>query len=161
MPLNLDPIELRPATPDDTAFLFSVYRSSRLDDLASLNWTSEQIENFLAKQYAAQERFFKTDYPHAEELVVLRAGESVGQLLIERGEREIQMVDLALLPEHRNAGIGTYLIGRLLADAEKSSSVFRVQVMRSNPAVALFERLGLVRTGETGSHYQLEWRRAT
>lgn len=161
MPLNLDPIELRPATPDDTAFLFSVYRSSRLDDLANLNWTSEQIEDFLAKQYEAQERFFKTDYPHAEELVVLRAGETVGQMLIERGEREIQMVDLALLPDHRNAGIGTYLIGRLLADAEKSGSVFRVQVMRSNPAVALFERLGLVRTGETGSHYQLEWRRAT
>jgi len=161
MPLNLDPIELRPATPDDTAFLFSVYRSSRLDDLANLNWTSEQIEDFLAKQYEAQERFFKTDYPHAEELVVLRAGERVGQMLIERGEREIQMVDLALLPDHRNAGIGTYLIGRLLADAEKSGSVFRVQVMRSNPAVALFERLGLVRTGETGSHYQLEWRRAT
>ena len=160
MPLNLDPIELRPATPDDSAFLFSVYRSSRLDDLTNLNWSSEQIEDFLAKQYAAQERFFKTDYPNAEELVVLRAGNRVGQMMLERGEREIRVVDLALLAEHRNAGIGTYLIGKLLADAEKSGSAFRVQVMRSNPAVGLFERLGLVKTGETGSHYQLEWRRS-
>jgi len=158
MPLNLDPIELRPATPDDGAFLFSVYRSSRLDDLTNLNWTSEQIEDFLAKQYAAQERFFKTDYPHAEELVVLRAGDRVGQMMIERGEREIRMVDLALLPEHRNAGIGTHLVNELLAEAKESGRAFRVQVMRSNPAVALFERLGLVRTSETGSHYQLEWR---
>jgi ribosomal protein S18 acetylase RimI-like enzyme len=161
MALNLDPIGLRPATPEDSAFLFSVYRSSRLDDLTTLNWTGEQIEDFLAKQYEAQERFCKNDYPHAEELIVLRAGDPVGQMMIERGEREIRMVDLALLPEHRNAGIGTYLIGRLLADAEKSGSSFRVQVMRSNAAVGLFERLGLVRTGETGSHYQLEWRRAT
>jgi ribosomal protein S18 acetylase RimI-like enzyme len=158
MPLNVDPIELRPATPDDSAFLFSVYRSSRLDDLTNLDWTGEQIEDFLAKQYEAQERFLKTDYPHAEELIVLRAGDRVGQMLIERGERELRMVDLALLPEHRNAGIGSHLIGRLLAEAEKSGSGFRVQVMRTNPAVGLFERLGLVRTGETGSHYQLEWR---
>lgn len=161
MPLNLDPIELRPATPDDSAFLFSVYRSSRLDDLTNLNWTSEQIENFLAKQYEAQERFFKTDYPHAEELVVLRAGAPVGQMMIERGEREIRMVDLALLPEHRNAGIGSHLIGGLMAEAEKAGTVFRAQVMRSNAAVGLFERLGFLRTGETGSHYQLEWRRGT
>jgi ribosomal protein S18 acetylase RimI-like enzyme len=161
MSLNPDPIELRPATPDDSAFLFSVYRSSRLEDLVALNWTSEQIEGFLAKQYEAQERFFKTDYPHAEELVVLRAGDRLGQMMIERGEREIRMVDLALLPEHRNVGIGTHLINGLLAEAEKAGSVFRVQVMRSNPAVNLFERMGLVRTGETGSHYQLEWRRAT
>lgn len=158
MSLTPDSITLRPVMPEDEVFLFEVYCSDRLDELVSLNWPADQRQDFLAKQYAAQQRFFKTDYPQANELVILRAGDRVGRIVVDRGEREIRMVDLALLPEHRNAGIGTHLVNELLAEAKRLGRAFRLQVMRSSPAVELFERLGLLKTGETGSHYQMEWR---
>jgi ribosomal protein S18 acetylase RimI-like enzyme len=151
-------IALRPALPDDEDFLFEVFTSSRIDDLTSLNWPAEQSRDFLVQQYAAQRRFFQMDYPRAESLIVLYEGNRVGTMVVERGDQEIRIVDIALLPPHRNAGIATYLIRELLAEATRSGKVLRAQVIRSSPAVRLLERLGLVKTGETGSHFQLEAR---
>jgi len=153
-------IALRPPLPDDEAFLFEVYSASRRDDLAGLNWPSEQVHDFLNKQYAAQQRFFRADYPQAHELIVLRSDERIGRLMVERSDREIRLVDLALLPSHRNAGIGTHLIKELISEAKEAGKAFRVQVMRVSQAVNLFERLGFVKVSETGSHYQMEWRAA-
>jgi ribosomal protein S18 acetylase RimI-like enzyme len=154
---TLQSLSLRPALDDDEAFLFELFTSDRGDDLAKLDWAPDRIADFLSQQYASQQRFFRADYPHANQLIVLQATERVGTIVVARDEREIRIVDIALLPPSRNAGIGAYVIRELLGEAQKSGRVFRVQVMRANPAVALFERLGLVRTGETGSHYQMEW----
>jgi ribosomal protein S18 acetylase RimI-like enzyme len=150
-------ISLRPLVPEDEAFLFDLFSSDRGDDLAKLEWPADRVVDFLSQQYSAQQRFFRADYPHADQFIVLRAAEPIGTIVVARDEREIRVVDIALMPPYRNAGIGTYLIKELLAEAGRLGRVFRVQVMRSNPAVGLFERLGLVRTGETGSHYQMEW----
>jgi ribosomal protein S18 acetylase RimI-like enzyme len=154
---SLQSIELRPATPTDEEFLFQLFTSDRGGDLAKLDWAPGRITDFLSQQYAAQQRFFQADHPHAEQLVILQAAERIGTMVVARDEREIRIVDIALLPPYRNAGIGTYLIRELLGEARQLGKVFRVQVMRANPAVALFERLGVVKTGETGSHYQMEW----
>ncbi len=151
-------IALRPVLPDDESFLFEVFTSDRLADLAALNWPHDRIVDFLSQQYAAQQRFFQTDYPHANQLIILRAADRVGMMVVAREVREIRLVDIALLPPYRNAGMGTYLIQELLAEAAGLGGSFLVQIMRTSPAVRLFERLGLVKIGETGSHYQMEWR---
>lgn len=155
---NPESISLRPLAPEDEAFLFDLFSSDRGDDLAKLDWAPDRVADFLSQQYAAQQRFFRADYPHANQLIILQAAERIGTIVVARDEREIRIVDIALLPPYRNAGMGTYLIRELRGEAEQLGRVFRVLVMRSNPAVALFERLGLVKTGETGSHYQMEWR---
>ena len=70
------------------------------------------------------------------------------------GRRDL---DLALLPAYRNAGLGTLLLGKLQAEARQSKKPLRLQVIRFNRAVNLFERLGFVRSSETGTHFQMEW----
>ena len=147
----------RPATPEDESFLLQVYKSSRGDDLRGLGWEEERISEFLEMQYEAQRRFFENDYPNATDEVVLVESKPAGRLIVERRDHEIRCIDLGLLPAYRNRGIGTLIIRELQAEAGTANKPLRLQVIRFNRAVNLLERLGFIRTSETGTHFQMEW----
>jgi GNAT superfamily N-acetyltransferase len=85
------------------------------------------------------------------------AGAPVGRWIVDRRENEVRCIDIALLPRHRNAGVGSFLIRQLQDEAGRLGKPLRLQVIRFSRAVALFERLGFVRTSETGTHFQMEW----
>ncbi len=148
----------RETLADDEGFLFEVYLSSRGDDLTEMGWDSERVRNFLETQYAAQQRFLKANYPQGEDRIIMLDTQPIGRIVVERNDQEIRVVDVALLRQYRNSGIGTYLIRELLTEAARLGQPFRTQVIRSSAALSLFERLGVVKIGETGSHYQMEWR---
>jgi GNAT superfamily N-acetyltransferase len=150
-------INFRAVTPEDEEFLLTLYKSSRGDDLRGLGWSEDRISEFLEMQYEARRRLHENDYQNATDKIVLLDGKPAGYLLIERREDEIRCVDIALLPENRRVGIGTLLIRRLQNEARGVSKPLRLQLLRFNRAVTLLERLGFVRTSETGTHFQMEW----
>jgi GNAT superfamily N-acetyltransferase len=153
-----DSISLRSVTDADKDFLLELYQSSRGDDLRQLGWEEDRISEFLSMQHEAQQLFYQTDYLQAVDEIILIEGEPTGRLIVERREHEIRCVDLALLPGHRGAGVGTFLIQRLQEEARQANKPLRLQIIRFNRAVTLLERLGFVRTSETGTHFQMEWR---
>jgi len=157
MPIDPQSISLRPAASGDEEFLFSLYVSSRGDDLRELEWDEQRIAEFLRMQYEAQQRFLKSEYQVVDDQIVLINGERVGRALVERRDHEIRGVDIALLPEFRNQGVGSWLITQLQSEAARANKPLRLQVIRFSPAVTLLERLGFARTSETGTHYQMEW----
>ena len=157
MAASLNSIRLRAATPTDEAFLLKLYESSRGDDLRGLGWEEERISEFLKMQYEAQQRFVESEYKRAANQIVLREDNLLGRLLVDRREHEIRCIDLALLPEYRNAGIGTFLLRQLQEEANRGRKPLRLQIIRFNRAVNLLERLGFARTSETGTHFQMEW----
>ena len=150
-------IGVRPVTADDAEILLEIYKSSRGDDLRGLGWAEDRISEFLGMQYEAQQNFYETEYKRATDEIVLWQGEPAGRLIVERREHEIRCVDVALLPQHRNSGIGSVLIQKLQDEARREKKPLRLQVIRFNRAVSLFERSGFVRTSETGTHFQMEW----
>jgi len=151
-------IGLRPAADEDEEFLLKVYQSSRGEDLRGLEWDEDRISEFLSMQHQAQQQFYRNDYQHADDDIILVAGQPGGRLIVDRRENEIRCVDLALLLQHRGAGVGSFLIKKLQEEARRANKPLRLQVIRFNRAVALFERLGFVRTSETGTHFQMEWK---
>ena len=151
-------LTLRPATAEDAAFLLEVYKSSRGEDLRELGWDETRVAEFLDMQYEAQRTFDDRDYAQASHEVILSAGKRAGRLLVDSRENEIRCVDLALLPEFRNRGWGTLLLRRLQREAARTHKPLRLQVIRYNRAISLFERLGFVRTSETGTHFHMEWK---
>ena len=155
---SAESISVRPVTADDEAILLEIYKSSRGDDLRGLGWAEDRISEFLGMQYEAQQNFYESEYERASDEIILWEGEPAGRLIVERREHEIRCVDIALLPEHRNRGIGTFLIQKLQDEARREKKPLRLQVIRFNRAVRLFERSGFVRTSETGTHFQMEWR---
>jgi len=108
-------------------------------------------------QYEAQQHFYEREYKRAVDEIILWEGKPAGRLVVERREHEIRCIDVALLPDHRNKGIGTFLIRKLQNEARREKKPLRLQVIRFNRAVNLFERSGFVRTSETGTHFQMEW----
>jgi GNAT superfamily N-acetyltransferase len=150
-------ISLRPVTADDAELLLEIYKSSRGDDLRGLGWAEDRISEFLGMQYEAQQRFFESEHQRAADEIILHEGKPAGRLVVERREHEIRCIDVALLPEQRSSGVGTFLIRKLQDEARRERKPLRLQVIRFNRAVNLFERLGFVRTSETGTHFQMEW----
>ena len=75
-----------------------------------------------------------------------------------RDPTELKIIDIALLPEFRRAGIGSKLLTQLLVEAAITGVPVRIYVEVFNPAMRLYERLGFVRIASTGVYYQMEWR---
>lgn len=154
---NLASVELRPAGDADGEFLFEVYASSRRDPLAPLGWDRATVDAFLRTQYEAEQRDWRHHHSGAECDVILRGGDRVGRLYLARGEHELRIMDISLLPEHRGQGIGTALLGELLDEAAQTRRTVRAHVERNSPAVRLYRRLGFLHAATRGTTFLMEW----
>ena len=153
-------ISPRPATPEDEGFLREVYASTRGAELALVAWTEAQRQTFLKMQFDAQQWDYRRRFPGLARQVIVRDGKPVGRLYVARVEEEIRILDLTVLPQHRNAGVGTAIIREILAEAAEAGKLVRIYVESFNPSLRLFERLGFGRAGEKGVHLLMEWRPA-
>ncbi len=150
-------VMLRGCTPADEPFLADVYARTRTEELAPVPWSDEQKMAFLRQQFHAQDVAYRDSYPQATFSVIELAGAPIGRLyLTPLGDDELRIIDIALLPEHRGAGIGTHLIEEVVADGKRTGRFVSLHVERWNPALALYERLGFERAGETEVHLRME-----
>lgn len=150
-------ITLRPMTPDDTPFLFQVYASTRLEELAPLGWTPDEIGAFLTQQFTAQHQFYQEHYENATYSVILLDGQPVGRLYLARWPAEIRIMDIALLPPYRGRGIGSALLRDILAEGQRSGKRVSIHVEKFNLALRLYERLGFRQTVDRGVYWLMEW----
>ena len=154
------PITLRDVLPEDEAFLFEVYASTRAQELALVSWDDEQRKSFLTMQFAAQHSHYRERFPDASYSLILRDDSPVGRLYILRKKGEIRILDVTLLPEYRNGGIGTSLVRDLLDEAAQAGKRVLIYVDTFNPSLRLFERLGFKSIAEEGINFLMEWRPA-
>ena len=140
---STDQIFLRDVSADDAEFLYRVYASTREQELALTNWSDEQKAQFCLMQFNAQTTEYLANYPHARHSVIERNGTAVGRRdVLERGAREIRVIDIALLPEACGAGIGTDLLRELMAEAAGLGKALTIHVEKFNPALRLYLRIG-------------------
>jgi ribosomal protein S18 acetylase RimI-like enzyme len=150
-------VALRLAGLDDAAFLLDVYARTRTEELAPVPWTDEQKHDFLSQQFHAQDTAYRETYPDASFMVIELAGTPIGRLYTTRLDgNELRIIDIALLPEHRNTGIGTKVIRMILADADRDGLVVSLHVELWNPALLLYERLGFRRAGANEVYVRME-----
>jgi ribosomal protein S18 acetylase RimI-like enzyme len=107
-------------------------------------------------QFDAQDAWWREHYADATFDVVVVDGEPIGRLYVHRGEREIRIVDIAVLSERRGEGIGTSLLHALLAEADEVGKSVTIHVERLNPALRLYERLGFELAEDRGVYLFLE-----
>ena len=84
-----------------------------------------------------------------------RDGERIGRLYLKRGREELRLMDIALLPDARNAGLGTRLTRSLLAWADQLDLPVTLHVEPFNRACRLYQRLGFAYTRSTGVYHLL------
>lgn len=154
-------VTFRPVTEDDESFLIGVYGSTRTEELALTNWDDAQRDAFLKMQFAAQQGHYREHYPEGVHLIILVNGSAVGRLYVAHIAAGVRILDITVLPKDRNAGIGTPIIKELMGEAAAIGKPLRVYVESYNRSRGLFERLGFVKSGESGYSYLLDWRAPT
>ena len=143
-------ITLREVMAEDEALLREIYACTRAAELAMVPWSDEQREAFLRFQFDAHDSHYRSQFPKASYQLILKNTEPVGRLYVLRDDTEIRILDITVLPQYRNAGIGTSLIRDVLAEADHSGQTVTIWVEQFNPSQALFQRLGFVKIQDDG-----------
>ncbi len=147
-------ITLRRITENDASFLRALYAQTRAEELAVTAWTDEFKRAFLDQQFNAQHTYYHEVFAGADFLLVQRDGVAIGRIYVYRASSEISVLDIALIPQSRNQGLGSALLGEVIAEAQHEGVRVALYVEASNPARRLYDRLGFVLI-EQGSVYDL------
>ena len=152
-------VELRPVAPADDEFLLAVYASTRADELAQVEWAEGQKEDFLRWQFAMQRREYDARFPDAAYDVILVDRQPAGRIWVGDDSEQIRLLEIGLLTEFQNRGVGTALLQQLISHAASQGKALRHMVfVLNNDADRFYERLGFKQIEEFGAYKHMEWR---
>lgn len=147
---------LRPATPEDEEFLFALFLSARTHELTVL--PEAQRAPLMRMQFRGQQLTYSSAYSQAGHSIVLVDSIPAGRVWISEDAEALHVVDIALLPAHRNAGIGTAIYRELMSRAAHCGKKVSCSVAGTNPGSRRFhERLGFRRKAGDGMYFAMEW----
>lgn len=148
-------IGFRDAEPRDEPFLKALYRSTREPELDLTGWEDAQKQAFADSQFALQDRHYREHYRGAAFLVIERAGEPIGRLYLHATEREVRVMDVALVAAARGAGLGTTIMQAILDGAARNRAAVTLHVESFNRARSLYGRLGFREETVDGVHIRM------
>ena len=89
--------------------------------------------------------------------VINVAGTDVGIMAVVVAPDCVKLNQLSLLPEHQGKGIGRECMLLIMEEACRLGLPVRLRVLKVNPrALAFYQRVGFLRTGETETHVLME-----
>ena len=152
-------LRLRPVGSADDEFLIRVYDSTRAEELAQAEWQEGQREAFLKWQFDLQRGEYDARFPDAEYYVIVIDDQDAGRIWIGRDDKQIRLLDIALLPEFQNQGVGTFLLSLLIEEATRANKRLRHMVfVHNNEAHRFYERLGFLVIEDLGAYKHMEFR---
>lgn len=149
-------VTLWPISASDQDFLFDVFCSARAELIESLDLPDVQKAQLMRIQFQAQIDAYRNQYPNADFDLLMVDGKRAGNLYAQRGPDDFVLIDITLLPEHRNMGIGGTLVRQLLAEARAAGKALNAHVRKGNPAWRLWQRLGFRLVGDDGVYLAIE-----
>ncbi len=150
-------IHLRQQGVEDEPFLDRLYISTRWEELQVVPWPDEGKLAFLIQQRQFQATHYAAHYADAAFDVIEVAGAPAGRLYLLRSAGDYRVVDISLLPEFRNRGIGAALLRAVGAEARAVGARVSVHVEVVNPARRLYDRIGFVQAADKGPYLLMEW----
>ncbi len=155
--MSAEKITLRPVQDADEEFLVSVYASTRSGELKQVPWSQEQKDAFVRMQFAAQKQHYAAEHPEASHDVIYRGGVPVGRFYLVRSAGGFHILDIAVLSQYRNSGIGSFLLRQLMDEAQQAAKPITIYLESFNPSLGLFRQLAFLPIEEKGFHLLLRW----
>jgi ribosomal protein S18 acetylase RimI-like enzyme len=91
--------------------------------------------------------------------VVVVNDQPAGRIWIGEDDSQIRLLDIGLLREYQNRGVGSYLLKELIAESRTKDKPLRHMVfVLNNNAHRFYERLGFVVIEDLGGYKHMEWR---
>jgi ribosomal protein S18 acetylase RimI-like enzyme len=108
-------------------------------------------------QYVAQKNHYAAEYPQASHEIICAGAVPVGRLYSSRGEKAFHILDITVLPQHRNRGTGSTLLRRIMDEARQAGKPVTIYIENFNPSLELFRHLGFATAAEHGFQLLLRW----
>ena len=151
-------VSLRPVTADDKEFLISVYGGTRAQELAQVQWEEGQKDAFIRWQFEMQQKEYETRFPDARYDVILVDGVPAGRIWVGVDDKQIRLLDIAVMAQFQNRCVGTILLRRLMDEAAQVNKPLRHMVFVLNDnAHRFYERLGFTVIEDLGGYKHMEW----
>lgn len=139
---------LRPATRDDEAGLFALHRDAMREYVdATWGWNNDW-----------QQAHFTEHFAPARNAVIVRPGaqpRDLGRVSLTRHWRKIFLRDIELIATERGRGIGSAIVGAVLALARQGDRHVELLVLKCNPAQRLYARHGFRVVGDDGARLRM------
>jgi len=145
--LNSTKLSLRPAEPADYDFAIELYLDSMKRLLSALGtWHEIRVVTR-----------FRQGFRLEQTQVIQWDGADIGWMQVSEAAKQRHLHQLHIVSEFRNRGIGTWLIRSLLEQAGARGQAVALNVIRGNPALLLYRRLGFQVVGGDGEKHHMRW----
>ena len=118
------------------------------------------IEEYVRKTWGWDEVFqreYHQRHWNCENMSIITVnGERIGTLTVINRSHDTFVESIYLHPDFQSRSIGTSLMQDIIDMADARRLPVRLSVLKANPAIRLYERLGFLMSGESATHYQIE-----
>lgn len=129
-------ITFRPAYAQDFEYCKRLY-------LAEMRWIIDELN----LDRDAQANSFDEQWELAQVRILMADGSDVGWIQSTTREDELFLAQIFVDRPFQGRGIGTQVMNRLIAEAADAGQAMCLDVVKINPAMRLYERLGFRITG--------------
>ncbi|CAP43281.1 GNAT family N-acetyltransferase [Bordetella petrii] len=138
-------LTLRPVLESDLPYLLALRRQTMDEHLASSGLPADDAAHLARIRY------------HWEDArIVLLDGAPAGLLKSYRGPSAWHVVQVQVAPDHQGQGLGARLLRGVLEQADAAGLPAQLDVLKTNPARRLYERLGFRVVAESGAEFHME-----
>ena len=134
-------VSFRETTDEDFDFVFNLNKANMRKYVEEMRGWDDEFER----------EDMKKKFTPGVDRVIQIDGKDAGILKVLETDEEIKLDHVELLPEYQGQGLGSKIIGDLI----NKNKPIRLQVLKQNPAVELYKKLGFEIVGETDLKYQM------
>lgn len=96
----------------------------------------------LSLQWQGKVQQYDAAHTEQRKLLIQVNTEVVGYIWLGINLEQVSIIDFAILPEYQGRGLGTKALNALFVLLQGAVAVFRLSVIKSNPAVKLYHKHG-------------------
>ena len=114
---------------------------------------TECMKEHMLRVYQWNPHLFRQTFKPQHMQIILVNGAEVGMLQFSTSDKELYFGYLPIFPEFQNRGIGSGVLRHVLEQGRLLNLPVKLQVLKQNPALRLYKRLGFEVTEETSTHH--------
>jgi ribosomal protein S18 acetylase RimI-like enzyme len=153
----IPPLNMGLATTQDRVFLDILYRDSR-PELLDFPLAPNALEQMIAMQQMSQSAGVQHAYPYAKDWLLRWSQDAIGRLILDEGQLDIRLVDIAVLSAWRGQGVAKCVLHALQTYAASIDKSISLAVQCDNLiARHLYQRAGFVLRSTDMLFDQMTW----